>query len=240
MNVSQSQDQTLVRDGRASSPSNLTMLSDPSSRAAEAYRSLRASVKFADVQPPIRSVLLADTGSGEQHCALAANLAAAIALAGDSVILIDANLRTPRLHEYLGTRREPGLADWLAAGDSEAVAPVLATPIDGLRFLPAGSAAKLNESGSTSADHLGSALFKSLLDRLRSETEFLVFDAPPLSEVGDGLAVAARADAVLLLVRSGRTKRAAAQRAKESLDRIGARVLGAVLTDAGGRFRFRG
>lgn len=240
MNVSQSQGRTLVADSRASTSSRLTMLSDPSSRAAEAYRSLRASVKFADVHPPVRSVLLADTGSGDQHYALAANLAAAIALAGDSVTLIDSNLRAPKLHEYLDSRREPGLADWLSACDSDAAAPLVRTSIDGLQFLPAGSPVNLSKAGSTPADLLGGELFKSLLDRLHSESEFLVFDAPPLSEVGDGLAVAARVDAVLLLVRSGRTKRAAAQRAKESLDRIGARVLGAVLTDAGGRFRFRG
>ena len=240
MNVSQSQDRTNVRDGRALAPSNLTMLSEPSSRAAEAYRSLRASVKFADVEPPIRSVLIADTGSGDQHSAIAANLAASLALAGDSVILIDANLRSPRLHELVGARNDSGLADWLAAENPDAFAPVVATHVEGLRFLAAGSAAKLGRSGSSPADQLGSQPFVGLVQRLQQEADFLIFDAPPLSEVGDALAIAARTDAVLLLVRSGRTKRAAAQRAKESLDRIGARILGAVLTDSGGRFSLRG
>ncbi len=85
MNVSQPQQRTIAQDGRVAAPSNLTMLSDPASAAAEAYRSLRASVKFADVEPPIHSVLVADTTSGDQHCAIAANLAAALALGGDSV-----------------------------------------------------------------------------------------------------------------------------------------------------------
>ncbi len=240
MTVSQSQDRSNVRDGRGSASSNLTMLSDPASRTAEAYRSLRASVKFADVEPPIRSVLIADTGSGDQHSDIAANLAAALALAGDTVILIDANLRSPRLHELVGARNDSGLADWLAAENADAFAPIVTTAVEGLRFLPAGSAAKLGRSGSSSADQLGGQLFVGLMQRLQQESDFLVFDAPPLSEVGDGLAIAARTDAVLLLVRSGRTKRAAAQRAKESLDRIGARVLGAVLTDSGGRFSLRG
>ncbi len=154
-------------------------------------------------------------------------------------ILVDANLRNPQLQQYVGGRNESGLADWLGAEDPNAFVPLQATAINGLRLLPAGSAAKLGRSGSTPADHLGSQLFVGLLQQLRGEADFLVFDAPPLSEVGDGLAIAARTDAVLLLVRSGRTKREAAQQAKESLDRIGARVLGAVLTDAGGRFRLR-
>lgn len=240
MNVSQPQDRIIARDGRRPEPSNLTILSDPASPAAEAYRSLRASVKFADVQPPIHSVLIADTGSGDQHSTIAANLAAALALAGDTVILVDANLRNPRLHHYFGAHNDSGLADWLAADNPATFTPLQSTSIEGLRLLPAGSAAKLGRSGSTPADHLGSALFVTMLDRLCDEADFLVFDAPPLSEVGDALAVAARTDAVLLLVRSGRTKRTAAQHAKESLDRIGARILGAVLTDSGGRFRIRG
>ncbi len=240
MNVSQSQDRTSARDKRVPASSNLTIMSDPASPAAEAYRSLRASVRFADVQPAIHSVLVAATSSGDQHSAIAANLAAALALAGDTVIAVDANLRNPQLHQFFGARDDTGLADWLANGDADAAAPLQPTSIEGLRLLPAGSAVKLGRSGSTPADHLGSEIFVTLIERLRAEAEFLVFDAPSLSEVGDSLAIAARLDSVLLVVRSGRTKRATAQRAKESLDRIGAHVLGAVLTDSGGRFRLRG
>jgi capsular exopolysaccharide synthesis family protein len=240
MNVSQPQDRTMIQDERVTTSSNLTMLTDPASPAAEAFRSLRSSVKFADVEPPIRSVLIADTGSGDQHGAIAANLAAALALAGDSVVLVDANLRNPQLHKYVAARNESGLADWLSADNPETFSPLQNTAIGGLRFLPAGSVDKLGRSGSTPADHLGSKAFITLLERLGQEADFLIFDAPPLSEVGDALAVAAKVDAVLLIVRSGRTKRAAAQRAKESLDRIGAHILGAVLTDSGNRFRIRG
>ncbi len=237
MRVSQSQERVVSRDVISPAPANLTILADPASATAEAYRSLRASVKFANVEPPIRSVLVADAGTSDQHAVIAANLAAALALGGDSVLLIDANLRNPQIHQLVGVRNESGLADWLAAENPEAFTPLQATSIRGLRVLPAGSAAKLGHGGSTAADQLGSPLFTRLLERLRDEADYLVFDAPPLSEVGDGLAIAARADAVLLLVRSGRTKRAAAQRAKESLDRVGARILGAVLTDSGGRLR---
>lgn len=240
MNVSQQQDRMSARDGRVPVSPNLTMLSDPASPTAEAYRSLRASVKFADVQPAIHSVLIADTTPGDQHSTIAANLAAALALAGDTVIVVDANLRDPHLQQFFMVQGDAGLADWLATGDPSASLPLQPTSIDGLKLLPAGTAAKLSRSGSTPADHLGSQIFINLVDRLRADAEYLVFDAPPLSDVGDALAIAAGVDAVLLLIRSGRTKRAAAQRAKESLDRIGARVLGAVLTDSGGRFRLRG
>ena len=238
--MSQTQDRTISRDGDMRGLVSLTMISDPTSPAAEAYRSLRASVKFADVQPSIHSVLVADTGRGAEHSMIAANLATALALAGDTVILVDANLRNPQLHDYFGAQSEPGLADWLATENHNGSPSLQSTSIEGLRIFSAGSVAKLGRSGSTPSDHIGGQPFQALIDRLRGDADFLIFDAPPLSEFGDALAVAARVDAVLLLVHSGRTKRAAAQRAKESLDRIGAHILGVVLTDSGGRFRIRG
>jgi capsular exopolysaccharide synthesis family protein len=237
--LSQTQDRIADQGQHSKAVTRLTLLSNPDSAAAEAYRSLRASVKFAGVQPAIRSVLIADAGSSGQHSAVAANLAAALALGGDSVILIDANLRAPELHLQFGLPNESGLGNWLALGDPGAQIPLLKTSIDRLKLLTAGNVASHNFSGAAPVDYLGGDSFLGLMERLQQEADFLVFDAAPLSQVSDALAIVARIDAVILLVRSGRTKRAAAQRAKESLDRIGARVLGAVLTDTGGRFSLR-
>ncbi|HVB65786.1 MAG TPA: CpsD/CapB family tyrosine-protein kinase [Nitrolancea sp.] len=237
--MSQTQDRAANQGQRSMAPSRLTLLSNPESPSAEAYRSLRASVKFAGVEPAIRSVLIADAGSAGQHSAVASNLAAALALGGDSVVLIDANLRSPGLHQQFGLANESGLGNWLALGDAGAAIPLRQTSIEHLQLLTAGNIAGGGYSGAAPVDYLGGNGFLGLLARLKEQADFLVFDAAPLSQVGDALAIAARVDAVLLLIRSGRTKRAAAQRAKESLDRIGARVLGAVLTDAGGRFSIR-
>lgn len=237
--MSQTQDRTASKGSGSSAPTGLTLLSNPDSATAEAYRSLRASVKFAGVQPAIRSVLIADTGSGGQHGVVAANLAAALALGGDSVVLVDANLRSPELHQLFGIANESGLGNWLVLGDPSSSVPLRSTSIDRLKLLTAGSLAGSGQSKAAPVDSLGSDGFVDLIQQLNNDADFLVVDAPPLSQVGDALAIAARVDAVLLLVRSGRTKRVAAQRAKESLDRVGARVIGAVLTDAGGRFRFR-
>jgi capsular exopolysaccharide synthesis family protein len=237
--LSQTQDRTASTGQRSTAPGRLTLLSNPESPAAEAYRSLRASVKFAGVQPTIRTVLIADAGSGGQHSAIAANLAAALALGGDTVVLIDANLRSPALHQQFGLANESGLGNWLALDDPSTTVPVQKTSIERLSLLTAGNIAGGGYSGAAPVDYLGGDGFVGLLARLQEQADFLVFDAAPLSQVGDALSIAARVDAVLLLVRSGRTKRVAAQRAKESLDRIGARVLGAVLTDTGGRYSIR-
>src|SRR5690606_6466314 len=85
-------------DGRA----DLAVLTAPTSPAAEADRSLRSTVTFANVAPPVRTLLIADAGTDGQHSTVAANLAAALALGGDSVVLVDAGLRRPTLHGYFG------------------------------------------------------------------------------------------------------------------------------------------
>jgi capsular exopolysaccharide synthesis family protein len=216
---------------------DLAVVADSTSPAAEAYRSLRSTVKFADVDPPVRSLLIADAGTDGQHSAVAANLAAALALGGDSVVLVDADLRLPRLHTFFGRSNDTGLTEWLAAPDAVRRPPLSESGLANLRFLTAGQAGRADR-GRAPADLLTGEAFDQLLDRLREEATFVVVDAPPLSEVGDALAIAARVDAVVLLVRSGKTRRPAAQQAKESLDRVGARILGAVLTDVGGRKLF--
>lgn len=214
---------------------DLAVVATPASPAAEAYRALRATVKFSRAEPAVRSLAIADAGTGGQHAEVAANLAAALALGGDSVVLMDGNLRQPRLHEFFRLANETGLAEWLTAGDAEAPLPLVESGVEGLSLLPAGHAAKAG--GPLPADLLGSDLFARLLARLRDEAAFVVVDTPPLPQVGDALAIAPRVDAVLVLIRSGKTKRAAAQRAREALDRVGARILGAVLTDSGPRRR---
>lgn len=234
--MSQTQDRT-SEGQRPTTTNSLTLLANPASPTAEAYRSLRASVKFAGAKPSVRSVLVADAGSNGQHSAVAANLAAALALGGDATILIDADLRQPALHQQFGVANQSGLSDWLAAGDGSATIPLIPTAIDGLSLLTAGTASGNSGFGAAPVDYLSSDHFVDLLQRLADSAEYLVFDAPSLADVGDALTIAARVDAVLLLVRSGRTKRAAAQKAKESLDRVGARLLGAVLTDSGGGLR---
>lgn len=234
--MSQTQDRT-SEGQRPATVNGLTLLTNPASATAEAYRSLRASVKFAGVKPSVRSVLIADAGSKGQHSEVAANLAAALALGGDATILIDADLRQPALHQQFGVANQSGLSDWLAAGDSAAAIPLIPTAIDGLSLLTAGTASGNRGYGAAPVDYLSSDHFVDLLQQLANTAEYLVFDAPSLADVGDALTIAARVDAVLLLVRSGRTKRAAAQKAKESLDRVGARLLGAVLTDSGGGLR---
>lgn len=230
-----SQIRNLPRSQQQTGAIDLTVVASPESAAAEAYRSLRSTVKFVGGEPPVRSLLVADAGTSGQHSAVAANLAAALALGGDSVVLVDADLRHPRLHEFFRRGNESGLTEWLAEPDTVRPLPLNESGVPNLRLLTAGRRAT---AGIAPGDLLSGNAFTQLLDLLREEATFTVIDAPALPEVGDALAVAARVDATLLLIRSGKTRRPAAQQAKDALDRVGTRILGAVLTDAGGRKLF--
>ncbi|MCM8749629.1 capsular exopolysaccharide family protein [Thermomicrobiaceae bacterium CFH 74404] len=207
--------------------SRLAVVAEPTSPEAEAYRSLRAAIVFAGGERAVRSVLVAEAGSGNDSPLVAANLAAALALAGDRVALVDANLRTPRLHGLLGRSNDAGLAEWLRSHDPEAPLPLVATAYDRLLFVPAGS---LSPAGAVNpADLLSQPRFAAFLEKVCREVAYTVIDTAPAPDFGDALAIAPRVDGVVLLVRSGHTRRTAAQSAKQALERVGARLLGVVM-----------
>ncbi|HET8627213.1 MAG TPA: CpsD/CapB family tyrosine-protein kinase [Thermomicrobiales bacterium] len=204
---------------------DLAVLVRPDSPEAEAYRALRASIKFAGDERPARSILLADAGAGDERATIAANVATALAAAGDATLLIDADLRHPAQHRIFGVDNDEGVSTYLR-GRGDALLPLAPTAVPDLALLPAGP------TPPDPAELLASDRLRRLLAQAREAAEFIIVDAPPVTAVADALAVAAAVDGVLLIVRSGRTRRTAAQRAKEQLLRVGANLLGVVLADA--------
>jgi Mrp family chromosome partitioning ATPase len=208
---------------------NLVVVNDPDSAVAEAYRGLRATLKYSRAEPRVQTVLLVDTGTGGQGAEAAANLAASIALGGDTATLVDANPRAPTQHALLNTPLSPGLVEWFVAGDLVPISPHR-TAIERLSVVPAGDLGS-PPSRSTADLVAGDAAIR-LLSELRDGARFVLVHCAPMPAASDALGLAPHVDAVLLLVRAGTTKRTHAQQAREALDRVGARVLGVVLTDA--------
>lgn len=216
------------RDGRpmaappveAASP--LPVLSSPRSPAAEAYRALRTSVQFSGSDPEVRTIVVTSPHAGEGRTTVVANLAAAFAETGSRVILVDADLRRPTLHALFGLANDEGLSTALLA-DVDAPLPLRQTAAPGLALLPGGP------EPANPAELIGSRAFERLLVRLRTEAEYVLFDSPPAGMLADASMIAARADGVLLVVRAGRTRREPAQRARDQLERVRARLLGVVL-----------
>lgn len=194
----------------------------PDDPAAEAYRALRTNVTFVGAEKPLQVLAVTSPGPVEGKSTTAANLALTLAMGGSRTLLVDADLRRPLQHRAFGLVQEPGLTDVLVGRVTpiEAIRPEVATNLD---FLPSG------QLPPNPAELLGSAAMQRLLGELRREYSYIVIDTPPTLPVTDATIVATVADATVLVMLSGETEEAAAQRAVEQLRRVRARLAGAVL-----------
>ncbi|MEZ4619741.1 MAG: CpsD/CapB family tyrosine-protein kinase [Caldilineaceae bacterium] len=199
---------------------NLITLSAPQSPAAEAYQSLRTNIEFASLEQPLHTLLVTGVDPHIDKSTAIANLAVIMAQAGDRVLLVDGDLRRPRLHEIFGLPNTVGLSSWFAEGGK---APIQPTKVDRLQLLAAGPV-----SGNPVA-LLSQKRLESALGELRGQADYVLCDAPPVLAVTDAALWAAKVDGVLLLVNAGSTKRDNAVRARAILEKVHARILGAVL-----------
>ncbi len=201
----------------------LITLSNPRSRAAEAYQSLRTNIEFSSLQRTLKSLLVtcADVDTDSGHTL--ANLAVVMAQAGAKVLVVDGDLRRPQQHEIFGLANDKGLSTWLADGGTP---PIQETPVKGLRVLTAGPAVA-NPIALISANRLADALAQ-----LAPEADYILCDAPPILAVTDAALWAAKVDGVVLAINAGKTKREQAQRAKALLEKVNAHIVGAILLNA--------
>jgi capsular exopolysaccharide synthesis family protein len=163
---------------------------------------------------------------GDGKSTLSANLAISIAQSGRKVVLVDADFRRPRLHRLFRVKAVAGLATVIAGG-AEPFACVQESGIGGLAVLPAGPR-PLNP-----AELLTSPRLEEVLEQLRERYDYVVVDTPPLLAVTDPCVIAPRVDGVLLNLRIGKNSRPAAERAREMLAALGAKVLGVVVNGVG-------
>jgi non-specific protein-tyrosine kinase len=208
------------------SGSALTMLADPRSPAAEAYRSLAANLQFAYADRQMQTIGITSAAAGEGKSTTVANLAVALAEGGRRVIVIDADLRRPGLHTLFGLNRQDGLTTVLLG--EQAQLPLQDTAAPGVRFLASGP------TPSNPLEALGSRRLDQVLALARAQADFVVVDTAPAGALADTAVLAPRLEGMLLVVSAGRTKRDQARRAREQLERVNAHVLGVVLTDVRG------
>jgi capsular exopolysaccharide synthesis family protein len=207
--------------------SSLVMLADAKSPAAEAYRSLAANLQFAYADRQMQIIGLTSAAAGEGKSTTAANLALALAEGGRRVVLIDADLRRPSLHSLLGCSLEDGLSNVLLGAELVSL-PLQDTASRGVRLLSSGPGL------ANPLEALASRRFEQVLAIARAQADFVLVDTAPAGALADSAVIAPRLEGMLLVICAGRTKRDLARRAREQLDRVGANVLGVVLTDVRG------
>ena len=202
---------------------NLITLTDPHSPAAEAYQSLRTNLEFSSLEQPLHTLLVTSADHTTNTSVTLANLAVVMAQAGDRVIVVDGDLRRPQQHEIFGVNNQKGLTNWLT---ERGTPPLQKTGVENLQLLPAGPAVA-NPIALLSTKRLNEALTE-----LRGQVDYILCDAPPVLAVTDAALWASAVDGVVLLVNAGGTRRDHAQRAKAVLEKVHARIVGAVLLNA--------
>jgi capsular exopolysaccharide synthesis family protein len=197
-----------------------------SSILAEAFRNLRTSVVYATPDRPPRTMLVTSLQQQDGKTSVSTNCAITLAQLGmGEVLLVDADMRHPDLHDIFGVPQTPGLSDLLVGGVgvTDIVRP---TRVPGLFVIPAGPIP------TNPAELLFSPRLTQALGVLGDRFAHIVIDTPPMLGVSDTLVLAPRVDGVILVLRHGHTGRDAAQRAVQMLGLVRARVLGVVLNHA--------
>lgn len=189
---------------------------------AEAFKSVRTNVLFSSADDGMRTLVVTSAGPGEGKSLVSSNLAIALAQAGQRVLLIDADMRRPRVHEIFGGEQEPGLSNVLS-GNAKTSEAVRKSGTAGLWLMPAGHIPP------NPAELLGSRRYSDFIASLGAHFDWVVLDTPPVMVVADSSIVANQSSGVVFVVRADHTSRHAVRAAVEQLEAANAHLLGSVL-----------
>ena len=214
-------------DKEAETKPLLTQLGRYASRA-ESYRQLRTNLQFVRPDKPARVIAVTSAMPGEGKTTTSINIAMAMRQAGSKVALVEADLRRPRIHEYLKTPKyETGLSELLSGikptKTFDQIDSFLTEADGGLKVLSSGAIPP------NPAELLNSDAMSSLLSILKDHFDYVIIDCPPLLPITDGALIAAKSDGVLLVVRAASTKTAQFKGSIEALTSVGASILGVEL-----------
>jgi capsular exopolysaccharide synthesis family protein len=202
-------------------------LEDPESAGAEAYRTLRTSIQFLSLDRSLRTLQVSSPATSEGKTTTLVNLAIALARAGQRVIVVDCDLRRPRVHQFFNLEPSPGFTSVLLGEAPLSVALRPGGDVEGLLVLTAGPIPP------NPSELLSGRRTSELLEALATKCDFVLIDSPPILPVSDGSVIGARVDATLMVVNDNKTHRKQLTRSLELLNQVEATVIGTVLNRVG-------
>jgi len=207
--------------------SPLLISADSRSSLAEAYRHLRTSILLSTAGHAPKSLLISSSLPSEGKSTIATNTAISLAQTGAKVLIIDADMRRPRVHSIFNIENGAGLSSLLASklGDAEIASAIKQDEKTKLFIMTSGPIPP------NPAELIGSEQMVSLLRILQTRFTHVVIDSPPIASFTDGVLIASMVDGVILVVHAGRSSRQVVRRSRQMLQEIGAKIFGVVLNN---------
>lgn len=195
------------------------------SGSAEAFRALRTSLLLSSPGTPPQVILVTSAMMQEGKTFSALNLAVVLAQTGQKTLLVDCDMRRPAVHRCLGIPMDSGLSACLAGTEIPDKAPVTIEQIPGLNVVTAGHMPPYP------SEMLASDVMPQLIERWREQFRYIVIDTPPVLAVTDAVVCARIADVVVLIARSGQSRRQSVIRTRDVLRRVRANIVGVIVND---------
>ncbi|MFP4088319.1 MAG: GumC family protein [Desulfobacteraceae bacterium] len=210
------------KKGSENRSQELVTLYAPKSTTSESYRGIRTNIVFSSVEGPPQIILVSSAGPREGKTLTSANLAITMAQAGSKTLLLDCDLRRPRLHRMFGFDREVGVTN-LMVGNRQLTDCIVHTDVSNLDLIPSGPLPP------NPSEMLGSNRMAGLMKTLRGDYARIIVDSPPVTAVTDAVILSKQVDGVVVVIKAGDTVREVIQNSLGQLEAVGATVLGAVL-----------
>jgi capsular exopolysaccharide synthesis family protein len=200
------------------------LLFNPSMKApiAEAYKTLRTNIQFSSLDQELKVILITSVAVADGKSTTSSNLAITMAQSEKRVILIDCDLRKPSIHRAFGVLNAKGLTNVLVEGiDYRTICNTVGVP--NLEVLTSGP------KPPNPSELLGTAKMESFINKVSQDYDMIILDAPPTLPVTDAAVLSRLADGVIMVISYGTTPHEMAVRAKDSLEKVGARIIGSVI-----------
>ncbi|MGG5460561.1 CpsD/CapB family tyrosine-protein kinase [Clostridium sp. B9] len=200
----------------------LILENKPKSVASEYYRILRTNLQYTSIDNPIKTILITSSEAGDGKSTTSSNLALSFADADKKTLLIDCDLRKPKIHKIFGISNLTGLSDFLIDEKKE-VKNFIYEHQSGLNIMTSGSIPP------NPAEILSSKRLETLLEDFKKIYDYIILDTPPVNFVADSKILSTKVDGTLIVIRHGKSKKDGVLEAIRNLKEVNANILGTVL-----------